>query len=85
MDTADALRDRQLRTLRAVFAHPGAANLSWSDVTSLVAAVGVVTDEPNGKLRCTVAGHSVSFEPEGSQLTREQVNEIARKYGTEFR
>jgi len=73
MDPADTLRERQLRTLKALFAHPAVANLSWSDVISLVAAVGTVTDEPNGKLRCAVAGHSVSFEPEGAQLTTEQV------------
>jgi hypothetical protein len=82
MITADALRDRQARTLRTVFAHPAAHNLSWSEVSSLVAIVGVVTDEPNGKLRCTVAGRSVSFEPEGSQLTEEQVLAVRQFLGS---
>jgi hypothetical protein len=73
MISSPVLRDRHRRTLSAVFAHPAAHNLAWADVLSLLGQVGAVTEEANGKLRSTVAGHSVSWEPEGSQLREEDV------------
>ena len=78
MISSPTLRDRHRRTLSAVFAHPAAHNLAWADVLSLLGQVGVVTEEANGKLRSTVAGHSVSWEPEGSQLREEDVLALRR-------
>jgi hypothetical protein len=78
MISTSALHDRHRRTLDAVFAHPTAHNLAWSDVVSLLGKLGMVTDEANGKLRTTVAGHSVSFEPEGSQIPEADVLALRR-------
>ena len=73
MISPSALSHRQRRTLDAVFAHPAAQNLAWSDVVSLLRQLGTVTDEANGKLRTTVGGHSVSWEPERSQVPEADV------------
>ena len=73
MSTTPTLRDRHRRTLNALFAHPAVHNLSWSDVLSLLGQVGSVTEMPNGKVRTTVGGRSVSWEPEGSQVPEPDV------------
>jgi hypothetical protein len=73
ISTACTLRDRHRRTLSDVFAHPTAHNLAWADVLALVGQVGTATAEPNGKLCTTVGGRSVSWQPEGSQLSETEV------------
>jgi hypothetical protein len=73
MISTPTLRDRHRRTLSSVFAHPTVHNLAWSDVVSLVAQVGTATDEPNGKLRTSIGGRSVSWEREGPQLSEADV------------
>ncbi len=78
MISTPTLRDRHRRTLSAVFSHPTIHNLAWADVVSLFGQLGSVVEEPNGKLRTTVGGRSVSWEPEGSQLTEDDVRSLRR-------
>jgi hypothetical protein len=73
-----SLRDRHRRTLAAVFAHPTAHNLAWYDVVSLLGQLGDVSEVPNGKLRATVSGHAVSWEPQGPQLAAAEVLSLRR-------
>jgi hypothetical protein len=42
-------------TLEKIFEHPSSGNVEWRQVRSLLEAVGDVLDEPNGKLRVTLA------------------------------
>ena len=51
--TPPELSGRHRHTFEAVFRHPAAHNLEWHDIRSLLAALGDVTEEPNGSLRVT--------------------------------
>jgi hypothetical protein len=73
MTMTSPLRDRHRRILSSVFDHPTAHNLAWDQVLALLSQVGTVSTEPNGKLRTTVGGRSVCWEPEGSQLSETEV------------
>jgi hypothetical protein len=59
-----------------VFAHPTAHNLAWYDVMSLLEQLGQVSQGANGKLRATVAGRSVAWEPAGPQLTDSEIHQL---------
>jgi hypothetical protein len=71
-----ALRARNRKTLDSVFAHPTAHNLAWYDVMSLLEQLGEVSHAANGKLRATVTGRSVAWEPAGPQLSTAEVHQL---------
>ena len=59
--TPPELNGRHRHTYEAVFRHPAAHNLEWHDVRSLLAALGDVTEEPNGSLRVTRDGRHMTL------------------------
>ena len=50
MATPHTASRRDSRTLEAIFRHPAAHNLAWSDALHLIEGLGVVRSEPNGRL-----------------------------------
>jgi hypothetical protein len=50
-------------TYDAVFQHPVARNLDWSDVRSMLAALANVTEENNGNLKFTRNGQTLVVHP----------------------
>lgn len=63
MNSTSALTGPHLRTYQAIFHHPAAHNLSWHDVHALFRHLGQVDDEPNGNLRVTRNGQSLTLHP----------------------
>ncbi len=59
--TPPELNGRHRHTYEAVFRHPAAHNLEWHDVRSLLAALGDVTEEPNGYFRVTRGGRHMTL------------------------
>ncbi len=55
------LNGRHRHTYEAVFRHPVAHNLEWHDVRSLLAAMGDMSEEPNGSLRVTRDGRHMTL------------------------
>jgi hypothetical protein len=49
------------KTLEKLFEHPPSRNVEWREVESLLAAVGTVTREHNGKLKVTVGPETDVF------------------------
>lgn len=50
-------------TYDAVFQHPIARNLQWRDLRSMLSALADVAEEPNGNLKFTRNGQTVTIEP----------------------
>jgi hypothetical protein len=50
-------------THNAIFQHPVAHNVRWRDVRSLLAALGKVVEEPNGKFKVTLGGQTLVLQP----------------------
>lgn len=63
MKTISALAGSHLRTYQAIFHHPAAHNLNWHEVHALFRHLGHVADEPNGNLRVTRNGQSLTLHP----------------------
>ena len=64
---------RDWRTLEAIFRHPVASNLAWSDALHLIERLGAVKQEPNGRLLLSVGAHKdVLHQPRGKELTPEE-------------
>jgi hypothetical protein len=49
------LTSHHRRTVEKIFAHPTSGNIEWRQVESLLAAIGQVESEGNGKLHISVA------------------------------
>jgi hypothetical protein len=48
------LNSHHRRTVEKIFAHPTSANIEWREVEALLAEIGSVESEGNGKLHITV-------------------------------
>ncbi len=60
---ATHLNNHHRRTVEAIFAHPTSANIEWNDVTSLLRAIGDVTEEHNGKLKIALGPETEVIHP----------------------
>lgn len=79
MATPHRASRRDSRTLEAIFRHPAAHNLAWSDALHLIEGLGVVRHEPNGRLLFTIAEHSeVLHQPHGKELTAEEIDRLRK-------
>jgi hypothetical protein len=79
MATLHRILTRDRRTLEAVFRHPVASNLAWSDVVHLIDRLGAAHQEPNGRLLFAIGEHRhIVHEPHGKQLTPEQVSQLRK-------
>jgi hypothetical protein len=55
-------------TIEKIFAHPTSANIEWRQVESLLAAIGRVESDGNGKLRVTVGSQpEIVLDPQGEK------------------
>jgi hypothetical protein len=69
--------NRDQRTLEAIFRHPTAHNIAWSDATHLIDRLGNVHQEANGRVLFAIGEHRHVFhEPHIKELTQEQVAQL---------
>ena len=76
---ADGLSNRHRDTLKKLFEHPPSKNVEWREVESLLAAVGTVTREHNGKLKVSVGPETEVFhEPHGKDVDVQTIVDVRR-------
>jgi hypothetical protein len=79
MATPHRVSKRDLRTLEAIFRHPVARNLAWSDALHLVEGLGAVRQEPNGRLLFAINEHrDVFHQPHDKELTAEEIAHLRK-------
>jgi hypothetical protein len=65
------------RTLEAIFRHPLAHNLEWTDLTHLMNHIGQSDEKHNGDFAFTVAGqHHIARKPHGKDVGATEIMEI---------
>jgi hypothetical protein len=70
---------RDARTLEAIFRHPAARNLAWSDALHLIEGLGAVRHEPNGRLLFAISEHREVFhQPHAKELTAEEIAHVRK-------
>jgi hypothetical protein len=57
------LTNHHRTTLRQLFQHPVSHNIEWHAVVSLLAAVGSVVDQHDGKVAVTIGSETEFFDP----------------------
>ncbi len=71
------LTGRHHRTLGAIFRHPTAHNLEWSDVVGLIGAIGETHEQANDKFAFEVAGQRhIMRKPHTKDLTSDEVIDL---------
>ena len=66
---SEHLDNRHRNTLRQIFQHPVSHNIEWSDVLSLLEAIGEVSEEHNGKFKVSVGGETeMLHRPNGKDI-----------------
>lgn len=71
------LDSRHRQTVEKIFAHPTSANIEWRQIESLLAAVGSVDSDGNGKLHVIVgAAPELVLEPQGKDASIETVVDL---------
>jgi hypothetical protein len=79
MATKHRVSRRDSRTLEAVFRHPVAHNLAWSDALHLIEQLGAVGHEPNGRLLLAIGEHrDVFHQPHGKDLSAEEIAHLRK-------
>jgi hypothetical protein len=76
---AAALNNHHRDTLEKIFSHPTSANIEWRSVISLLAAVGAVDEEHNGKIKVSVGPETETLHPpHGKDIDRQMVIDLRR-------
>lgn len=79
MATTHRILRRDRRTLEAIFRHPAASNLAWSDAFHLVERLGAAHQEPNGRVLLTIGEQRHVFhQPHGKDLTAEELAQLRK-------
>jgi hypothetical protein len=74
---APSLSASQRRTLEAVFRHPSAHNLEWSDLVALIGKIGEVDERANSEFSFHVSGHKYMMrKPHSKDLTGPEVIQV---------
>jgi hypothetical protein len=77
-DTA-ALSSANHRTLRALFRHPIAHNVEWTDVVALFKAVGTIDEKGHNEIVFGIGGvHHRIRKPHSKDITVEELHEFRR-------
>ena len=72
-----AITGARRRTLDALFRHPCAHNLEWTDVVSLIEKLGEMTEKSNNEFVLEVSGRRMLMrKPHSKDLTSDEVLEI---------
>jgi hypothetical protein len=73
------LDNRHRDTVRQIFAHPASHNIEWRNVTSLLDAIGTVTERHDGKLEVKVGADQAFLEPpKGKDIDEQMVVDLRR-------
>ena len=73
------LSNHHRTTLEQLFDHQASGNVEWRKVRSLLAAVGTVEEEHDGKLRVTVGPETeVMHVPHGKDVDRQALVDLRR-------
>src|SRR3954463_5903392 len=65
--------------VKRLFAVPPSENIEWRQVRSLLEAVGVVTEQHNGKLKVELGGEvEVLTPPRGKDVDRQMIVDLRR-------
>jgi hypothetical protein len=79
MTTSHRVSKRDSRTLEAIFRHPVARNLAWSDALHLIEGLGAVRQEPNGRLLFAINEHrDVFHQPHDKELTADEIARLRK-------
>jgi hypothetical protein len=79
MATSHKVSKRDARTLEAIFRHPVARNLAWSDALHLIEGLGAVRQEPNGRLVFAINEHrDVFHQPHDKELTADEIARLRK-------
>jgi predicted dehydrogenase len=74
---ASSLTGAHRRTLDAIFHHPSAHNLEWSDVVELIGTIGDVHEQSNNKFAFEVSGkRHIMHKPHMKDLTSDEVVDL---------
>jgi hypothetical protein len=63
----------QRDTLEKIFSHSSSGNIEWRQVLSLLEAIGVTSQEDNGKLKVTIGSETEVFRPPSGKDIDEQM------------
>ena len=75
--TLSSVTGGRRRTLEAIFHHPSAHNLEWSDVVALIEKIGHAQEKANNEFVFEVAGkRHVMHKPHTKDLTSSEVIEV---------
>jgi hypothetical protein len=75
--TLSSVTGSHRRTLEAIFRHPSAHNLEWSDVVALIGRIGNASEKSNSEFVFEVAGERhVMRKPHTKDLTASEVIEV---------
>lgn len=76
---ATDLDHRHRDTLDRIFRHPSSGNIEWRQVTSLLDAIGAVTEEQDGNLTVTLGGETeVLRRPHGKDVDQQMIVDLRR-------
>jgi hypothetical protein len=66
-------------TLQRIFRHPASGNIEWRQVTSLLEAIGSVTEEDNGNVRVALGDETeVLRRPHGKDVDEQMIVDLRR-------
>ncbi len=63
-------------TYQTIFRHPVSHNLEWRSVISVFNHLGEVEEEPNGKMKFTRNGQTLTFHSRGKEVEVEEIMHI---------
>jgi len=76
---ATDLNSDHRQVVKRLFAVPPSENIEWRQVRSLLEALGVVTEERNGKLKVDLGGRVEVLEPpRGKDIDRQMIVDLRR-------
>src|SRR5579862_4499734 len=65
-------------TYETIFRHPVSHNLDWRSLTALFNQLGELEEEPNGKLKFTRNGQSITLHSHGKDVEVDEIMHIRR-------
>jgi hypothetical protein len=73
------LTGHHLVTAEKILAHPASHNVEWHDAAALVAEIGSIAEESNGRYRVTIGDETQIFDrPRGKDLDTQQIVDLRK-------
>lgn len=73
------LTGHHLVTAEKILAHPASHNIEWHDAAALVAEIGSITEESNGRFSVTIGDETQIFDrPRGKDLDTQQIVDLRK-------